>query len=123
MCFKTRIAAVIAFSVFAATAPAACDADADLPGAPELGVEETTSFESPDGEDFDAELGQDLGEDPDGPGWEDLDFKSRPAICGDGKVELPETCDDGNGNGEGTDCTPLCRAAFCGDGFVHSTDE
>ena len=39
--------------------------------------------------------------------------------CGDGVVQPPEECDDGNDD-QTDGCTPLCRAAACGDGFVRA---
>jgi cysteine-rich repeat protein len=38
--------------------------------------------------------------------------------CGDGVVDEGEGCDEGEVNGEGASCTPLCQPARCGDGFV-----
>ncbi len=38
-----------------------------------------------------------------------------PAICGDGVVEAPETCDDGVNDGSYGGCTPDCQhAPYCG---------
>ncbi len=44
--------------------------------------------------------------------------RTRPARCGNGDVEAPETCDDGN-NSDADDCTNSCETAVCGDGIVH----
>ena len=42
-----------------------------------------------------------------------------PAVCGNGAVEAPEQCDDGNL--VNTDaCTGVCRTAVCGDTFVQA---
>ena len=40
--------------------------------------------------------------------------------CGDGRIvsEVGETCDNGEANGPEQECTPECRQATCGDGFV-----
>lgn len=39
------------------------------------------------------------------------------AECGNGKVEYPEECDDGNKNNY-DDCTNTCRHPVCGDGML-----
>jgi len=39
-----------------------------------------------------------------------------PATCGDGKLQEPEGCDDGNDDNTDS-CTEICEAPFCGDGF------
>jgi cysteine-rich repeat protein len=41
------------------------------------------------------------------------------AVCGDGMVEVPETCDDGNTD-DTDECPASCTPAFCGDGFVRA---
>ncbi len=42
-----------------------------------------------------------------------------PAVCGNGVVDLSESCDDGNT--DDTDaCTSRCQLATCGDGFVEA---
>mgnify|MGYP002137946493 CR=1 FL=1 len=38
--------------------------------------------------------------------------------CGDGHVDPGEACDDGNDGDQDDDCTDLCAAPACGDGFV-----
>ena len=48
-----------------------------------------------------------------GSGWRLLQFA---AVCGDGAVDSPETCDDKNG--DDTDACAKCHLAKCGDGFV-----
>lgn len=40
----------------------------------------------------------------------------QPGICGDGKLNSGEECDDGN-NGLGDGCSPQCLREFCGDGI------
>lgn len=45
-----------------------------------------------------------------------------PATCGNGVVNLGETCDDGNSN-QNDGCTNLCQAAVCGDGVIRSGSE
>ncbi len=40
------------------------------------------------------------------------------AVCGDGKLDNGEECDDGNRE-ERDDCTAACTCARCGDGVVH----
>lgn len=119
----TRIASTFLLPVIAAFAQTACVLEDAPLGEPDAESVETTSDEAPADPDFDAEQNPDPGADPDGPGWQDLDFKSRPAICGDKKIELPETCDDGGNNAEDADCTPLCQVATCGDDFVHADEE
>lgn len=42
-----------------------------------------------------------------------------PPVCGDGTVEPPEECDDGNVTAE-DGCSPLCISEFCGDGILQS---
>ena len=44
--------------------------------------------------------------------------RTRPTRCGNGVVEAPEACDDGN-NSDADDCTNSCEVAVCGDGIVH----
>jgi len=47
-----------------------------------------------------------------------------PAVCGDGVVQPPETCDNGNNDGSYGGCTVDCqRAAFCGDGVKNGEEE
>ncbi|MBA3549878.1 MAG: DUF4215 domain-containing protein [Nannocystis sp.] len=38
-------------------------------------------------------------------------------VCGDGVVQSGEECDDGNAD-DADACTPVCKHATCGDGFV-----
>jgi cysteine-rich repeat protein len=45
-----------------------------------------------------------------------------PPNCGDGRVQSPEACDDGNMSST-DDCTIACANAACGDGFVWATRE
>jgi fibro-slime domain-containing protein len=47
-----------------------------------------------------------------------------PAVCGDGVVEPPETCDDGVNDGSYGGCTPDCQhAAYCGDGVKNGNEQ
>jgi cysteine-rich repeat protein len=49
-----------------------------------------------------------------------------PGGCGDGKIEPPEQCDDGdlNNNGEYGGCAPSCiYAPHCGDGIMNGPEE
>ena len=41
-----------------------------------------------------------------------------PAVCGDGEVTAPETCDAG---GESATCNLDCSAASCGDGTLNTS--
>ncbi|MBA3547746.1 MAG: DUF4215 domain-containing protein [Nannocystis sp.] len=43
----------------------------------------------------------------------------KPYLCGNGVIEILETCDDGN-DIDTDDCTPDCELATCGDGVVHA---
>ncbi len=45
--------------------------------------------------------------------------------CGDGRVQLPEICDDGNQNGTYGHCNNSCTGYgdYCGDGVVSGTEE
>jgi cysteine-rich repeat protein len=45
-----------------------------------------------------------------------------PVTCGNGVVNVGETCDDGNNN-QNDSCTNLCQAATCGDGVIRSGTE
>jgi cysteine-rich repeat protein len=45
-----------------------------------------------------------------------------PAECGNGKVEAPEECDDGNAMNNDA-CIVGCKAATCGDGFIEQDVE
>jgi cysteine-rich repeat protein len=40
-------------------------------------------------------------------------------ICGDGRIEDGERCDDGNTD-DTDDCTSACQPARCGDGVIHT---
>ncbi len=40
------------------------------------------------------------------------------AVCGDGKVDAGEACDDGKDNGPTASCTADCALNVCGDGLV-----
>ncbi len=69
----------------------------------------------------------DAGEECDDGNFDDTDAclsNCHEADCGDGFVWAGmEDCDDGDGNGPGADCTPVCTVNVCGDGFQHATDE
>ena len=41
-----------------------------------------------------------------------------PGVCGDGKIDAGETCDNGTENGPTGACTAECVANVCGDGMV-----
>jgi cysteine-rich repeat protein len=45
-----------------------------------------------------------------------------PTSCGDGKIESPEQCDDGNAVNT-DDCTNACKSATCGDGALWAGHE
>jgi len=44
------------------------------------------------------------------------------AVCGNGKLESPEECDDGNTT-SGDGCDSGCKTEFCGDGVVNNNGE
>ena len=47
-----------------------------------------------------------------------------PAICGDGQIQAPETCDDGVNDGSYGTCTSDCQhAPFCGDNVKNGPEE
>ncbi len=52
----------------------------------------------------------------------DTDSDTSVAECGNGEVEPPEACDDGNDD-ETDACLSTCELASCGDGFVHQDFE
>ncbi|MFO0760498.1 MAG: DUF4215 domain-containing protein [Byssovorax sp.] len=41
-----------------------------------------------------------------------------PAVCGDGRVDAGEECDEGDKNSDTGACTKACKSASCGDGLV-----
>ena len=43
-------------------------------------------------------------------------------VCGDGKVDPGEDCDDGADNGPGMPCKADCTASSCGDGTVQAPE-
>jgi cysteine-rich repeat protein len=50
------------------------------------------------------------------------DLPRDPTLCGDGRVALPEECDDGNAQSfDG--CSSMCRAELCGNGRVDPPEE
>ena len=49
---------------------------------------------------------------------EDDPVQRQLGICGDGKLNPSEECDDGN-NGSEDGCSPRCIREFCGDGILH----
>lgn len=44
------------------------------------------------------------------------------SVCGNGRVEAPEECDDGNADSQDR-CLPTCRLATCGDGVLRQKVE
>jgi hypothetical protein len=46
-----------------------------------------------------------------------------PEPCGNGKIDPPELCDQGEANSDAGECTLACRWNVCGDGRVHAGDE
>jgi cysteine-rich repeat protein len=44
-------------------------------------------------------------------------------VCGDGKLDPGEACDNGSGNGDAGLCTATCTAAICGDGLVSPIEQ
>ncbi|PCC74807.1 hypothetical protein SAMN02745121_06013 [Nannocystis exedens] len=46
-----------------------------------------------------------------------------PLPCGNGKIDPPEQCDQGEANGDDRECTSACRWNICGDGLVEAGDE
>ncbi|WP_082282799.1 DUF4215 domain-containing protein [Myxococcus hansupus] len=112
----------------------------------DAGTEPDSGTESDAGTEPDAGTESDAGTEPDA-GTEsdagtDLDAGTAPdaggAVCGDGVVESPEVCDDGNtvgGDGCSATCRELevgwvcpaaggrCSAALCGDGIVAGAEE
>ncbi|MFZ6177431.1 hypothetical protein [Nannocystis pusilla] len=61
------------------------------------------------------------------PGGSDGDSGSTgdptPAPCGNGKIDVPEQCDEGDANGDDRTCTSSCRWNICGDGLIETGDE
>jgi cysteine-rich repeat protein len=55
-------------------------------------------------------------------GTEPLNCPGCEPGCGDGVIEPPEICDDGNASDD-DDCTNACVPARCGDGIVHTLRE
>src|SRR5690242_629321 len=51
-----------------------------------------------------------------------VDAATSEGTCGDGRVDPGEACDDGNSSSSDA-CVVGCRAAACGDGFLHEGDE
>ena len=47
-----------------------------------------------------------------------IEITNTPPVCGDGSVDLGETCDD---SGESATCDADCTAVSCGDGVTNST--
>ncbi len=45
------------------------------------------------------------------------------SVCGDGRVDADEECDQGSENGEGEPCSPDCKLPICGDGRVGFGEE
>lgn len=46
-----------------------------------------------------------------------------PSVCGNGKQETGEACDNGNENGNYASCLPSCAHATCGDGHLWDGEE
>ena len=44
-------------------------------------------------------------------------------VCGDGKINGDEECDDGLANSDTAACTSICKLAFCGDGLIQAGKE
>ena len=63
--------------------------------------------------------------DPPKPGFCDSNCQNIPAVCGDGIVQPPETCDDGANNGKDGICSATCTSApvVCGDGIVSGGEQ
>lgn len=57
------------------------------------------------------------GGDTGGTGGGGTGGSSGPAVCGDGQVQAPEPCDDGDFDNT-DDCTEQCKLPACGDGYV-----
>ncbi len=49
--------------------------------------------------------------------WDQSQCSGSSKACGNGTVEPPEQCDDGNGN-DGDGCSSTCQVEFCGDGIL-----
>lgn len=46
-------------------------------------------------------------------------FSDCPNVCGDGRLEYGETCDDGNAF-DNDGCSSICAIEYCGDGAIHT---
>ncbi|MDC0722706.1 fibrinogen-like YCDxxxxGGGW domain-containing protein [Nannocystis bainbridge] len=61
------------------------------------------------------------------PGHGDSDSGSTtdagPDPCGNGKIDPPELCDQGEANADDAECTSACRWNVCGDGLIKAGDE
>lgn len=47
---------------------------------------------------------------------------SAPSLCGNGKVEPGEVCDDGDGEACSADCSEMTTPAVCGDGILQKSE-
>jgi cysteine-rich repeat protein len=54
--------------------------------------------------------------------FELIDTLPSAPVCGDGVVETPEVCDDGNTD-DGDGCSSLCELEGCGDGVVTAPEQ
>jgi len=99
--------------------PDASDASATEDSGPDARVDPVDPDAVIDGDTEDAD-----GEDVQGSDADDGDTQDSPdatpdasSVCGNGRVEAGEECDDGNDSNEDA-CTNDCLEATCGDGFV-----
>jgi len=44
-------------------------------------------------------------------------------LCGNGVINPPEQCDDGDMNSDFGACLTTCKIAYCGDGFIYAAKE
>ena len=58
-----------------------------------------------------------------GPGGSSSSSGGVPGVCGDGKVDPGEQCDDGANNGPDQDCLPDCTPHVCGDGVQSPAED
>ena len=97
------------------------DGDGDGDGHVDSGDGDGDGDGDPGGDgDGDGDPGGDGDGDPSGDGdGEPGEGDAGPTpFCGDGNIDLDETCDDGNML-DNDECTSLCLPANCGDTFVH----
>ncbi|KIG18971.1 hypothetical protein DB30_06582 [Enhygromyxa salina] len=77
------------------------------------GVEGATTFQVPTTQEGDGDGDNETGTTGDGDGDGEGD-------CGNSIVEAGEECDLGDGNSESANCTPECKIAACGDGYLYT---